>query len=91
MRVFGKKELESWLSSIMKERTLFAPKRVDDLTLFSPVQSVDEIAFDYENTNLSPKELFFPRTDTLFTIERKDGDMEITPAVIERETVIFGI
>ncbi len=30
MRVLGKKELESWLSSIMKERTLVAPKHVDD-------------------------------------------------------------
>jgi ferredoxin len=90
-KILGRKELESWLSSIMRERTLFAPKRVDDVTLFSPVQSVAEIAFDFENTTLSPKELFFPRTDTLFTIERRNGDMEITPAVIDGETVIFGI
>ncbi|MEE8470625.1 MAG: 4Fe-4S dicluster domain-containing protein [Dehalococcoidia bacterium] len=90
-KILGRKGLESWLSSMMQGRTLVAPKRVEDLTLFSPVQSVDEIAFDFENTALSPKEFFFPKTDTLFTIERKDGDVEITPAIIEQETVIFGI
>ena len=90
-KILGKKELGAWLSSILRERTLVAPKRVGDLTLFSPVQSVDEIAFDFENTTLSPKELFFPRTDTLFAAEQKDGDLNVTPAIIDKEVVIFGI
>jgi ferredoxin len=90
-KLLGKKELESWLGDIMKERTLIAPRRVDDLTLFTQVQSVDEIDFDCDNTNLSPKDSFFPRTDTLFTAEWKEGDIEVTPASIEQETVIFGI
>jgi len=90
-KILGKNELESWLGKIMQERTLVAPRRVKDLTLFGPVQSVDDILFDYQNTNLSPKEFFFPKTDTLFTGEHKDGDIEITPATIDQETVIFGI
>jgi sulfhydrogenase subunit beta (sulfur reductase) len=90
-KILGKKELESWLSGIMRERTLVAPRHVDDLVLFRPVESVDEIAFDFLTTNLSPKEIFFPRTDTLFTVEPKDGDMEVIPATIEQETVIFAI
>lgn len=91
IKILGKRGLESWLSGLLQERTLVAPKRVNDLILFSPVQSVDEIAFDFENTNLSPKESFFPRTDTLFTAEPKNDDIEITPATIEQEVVIFGI
>ncbi|HEY49703.1 MAG TPA: sulfite reductase [Dehalococcoidia bacterium] len=90
-KVLGKKELESWLNSIMQERILVAPKRVDDLVLFTPVHSVDEIAFDFQNTTLSPKELFFPRTETLFTIVHKDGEIEFTPVTVDRETVLFGI
>jgi len=90
-KVLGRSELESWLGEIMRERTLVAPRRIDDLVLFTPVQSVDEIAFDFDNTNLSPKEFFFPRTETLFTTVYKDGEVELTPAVIDRETVIFGI
>jgi ferredoxin len=90
-KILGKNELESWLGSILKERTLVAPRRIDALALFLPVQSVEEIAFDCDNTDLSPKDSFFPRTDTLFTAEWKEGDIEVTPAVIEQETVIFGI
>jgi sulfhydrogenase subunit beta (sulfur reductase) len=90
-KIIGKNELESWLSGIMKERTVFAPKRVDDLILFRPVQSADEIVFDYENTNLSPKELFFPRTETLFTAVPKDGDIELTPTTVDQEVILFGI
>ncbi len=90
-KIIGKNELESWLSGIMKERTVFAPTRVDDLILFRPVQSVNEIVFDYENTNLSPKELFFPRTETLFAAVPKDGDIELTPTTVNQEVILFGI
>lgn len=91
IKILGEKELKSWLTSIMQERTLVAPKHVDELTLFTPVQSVDEIAFDFQNTTLSPKEFFFPRTETLFTAERKDGDIKVMPAAVDKEVVIFGI
>jgi len=91
-KVFGRKELEAWLGKVMQERALVAPTRVGgDLTQFKRVSSVDEIAFDYQNTNLSPKEFFFPKTDTLFTAEPKDGDIELVPGAVEQETVIFGV
>jgi sulfhydrogenase subunit beta (sulfur reductase) len=90
-KILGKKELETWISSIAQERTLVAPKRSGDLILFASVKSADEIAFDFENTALSPKEFLFPKTDTLFTVERNDGDVEVKPATITEETVIFGI
>ncbi len=90
-KILGKTGLESWLHNIMQERALVAPKHVGDLILFDPVQSVDEVVFDYENTNLSPKEFFFPRTDTLFTTKSQDNDVELIPTIIDQETVIFGI
>jgi ferredoxin len=90
-KIIDKSELESWLGKIIQERTLVAPRRINDLTLFRPVKLVDDIVFDYQNTDLSPKEYFFLRTDTLFTAEPKDGDIELTPAIIEGETVLFGV
>lgn len=90
-KILDKDGLKSWLSDIMKERILVAPRHIDDLTLFQPVQSVDEIAFDYQNTNLSPKEQFFPRTEPLFAVEQKDVGINLIPAAIDKETVIFGI
>jgi ferredoxin len=90
-KVLGRKDLETWLGKVMQERVLVAPKRVEDLTLFQPVASVDEIEFDYQNTSLSPKEIFFPKTDTLFTAEPKDGDIELVPGAVAQETVLFGV
>ncbi|OGO03249.1 MAG: hypothetical protein A2Y72_02730 [Chloroflexi bacterium RBG_13_53_26] len=75
----------------MENRHLVAPARVDGLILFKEVGRVEDIVFDYENTTLSPKEWFFPKTETLFYVERKDGKVELLPPEIEKETVIFGI
>ena len=87
----SKKDLLSWLSQLLEDRYLVAPTKVDELTLFRQVDRVDDIVFDFDNTNLSPKEWFFPPSETLFYVERKDGHVELIPATIERETAIFGI
>lgn len=90
-KIIDKKGLESWLNGIAKERTLVAPKRIDDLVLFQPVKSFDEIELNYVNTNISPKEYFFAKTEPLFTVEPKDGDIEVSPVVINEGVIIFGI
>ena len=55
-KTISKKELASWLDGLMKDRNLIAPALADQQTVFKPVASVDEIAFDFKNTALSPKE-----------------------------------
>lgn len=90
-KILSKKELTSWLSGLMKERVVIAPTHLDDLTLFRAITTVEEIAFNFKNTTLSPKEWFFPTTDALFTIDRKNGAAELIPTSIDKEFVIFGI
>jgi sulfhydrogenase subunit beta (sulfur reductase) len=87
----SKEELLSWLGRLIEGRDLVAPTRVEELTLFKKVGQVEDIAFDFQNTTLSPKEFFFPATETLFTIENKEGQVKLIPAEVDRETVIFGI
>ena len=87
----SKKDLLTWLGQLMEERNLVAPTRVDDLLLFSKIDRVEDIVFDFDNTMLSPKEWFYPSSETLFYVERKDGQTELIPAAIEKETAIFGI
>ena len=90
-QVISRKELLSWLSSLLQERVVIAPTHVDEFVLFRPINSTDDIIFDFHNTNLSPKEWFFPATDVLFTIDRKNGTSELQPAATTQDTVIFGI
>ena len=90
-QVISKKDLLPWLNQLIPEHTLIAPIRKEELILFSPVTKVEDIVLDFDNTALSPKGWFFPATETLVTIERKDGQTELIPATEEQEAVIFGI
>lgn len=84
-------DLRSWLGNLAQERSLIAPTRSDGLVLFGAISRAEEIALDYDNTLLSPKGHLFPATKALFTIERKEGDIEMIPTSVEGEAVIFGI
>lgn len=81
----------TWLGQLMESRNLVAPTRVEELVLFKKIGKIEDIAFDFQNTDLSPKEFFFPSSETLFSIVKNDGQVELLPAVVEKETVIFGI
>jgi len=87
----SKQDLLSWLGKLRESHRVAAPVRVDDLVLFKRVERVEDIALDFDNTTLSPKEFFFPPTETLFYVDRKDGQVELVPAEVTEETVIFGI
>ncbi|MBM4443855.1 MAG: sulfite reductase [Chloroflexi bacterium] len=92
MRQFiSKQNLISWLRQQMEARQLVAPTQVDDLILFRRIDRVDDVILQFQNTATSPKEWLFPKTETLFHVERKDGKAELIPAEIDGETVIFGL
>lgn len=90
-QVLAKEDLLAWLELLTRERRLIAPVPVNSLTLFSAVSNVKNILLDFDNTTLSPKDWFFPATETLFTLERRDGTTELVSVALERESVIFGI
>ena len=79
-KFISKKDLNSWLAKVRESRRLVAPVKVGDLVLFKEIDRVEDIVSDYVNTDMSPKEFFFPPTEVLFSIERKDGGVELTPA-----------
>ncbi len=87
----SKKDLLSWLGEISRNRDLVAPTRVEDLILYRKISRVEEIVFDFNNTSLSPKEFFLPPSETMFSIEKIDGQVKLISSEIERQMVIFGI
>jgi hypothetical protein len=64
--LMSRDDLIRWLELLLQERTLIAPIRVQGLLLFQPVSKVEDIAFDFDNTTLPPKEWYLPLTETLF-------------------------
>ena len=89
--LMSRDNLIHWLELLLQERTLIAPIRVQGLLLFQPVSKVEDIAFDFDNTTLPPKEWYLPLTETLFSVKSRDGHTELVPATVEREAVIFGV
>ncbi|MGQ9546471.1 MAG: 4Fe-4S dicluster domain-containing protein [Dehalococcoidia bacterium] len=91
MNLFASKDdLSRWLKLLLQERTVVAPVRVQGQTMFEPITKVEEIVFDFTNTELSPKGWFFPPTETLFSVQR-GGKVELVPPLVERDAVIFGL
>lgn len=90
-QLISKENLLLWLSRLAREKTLIAPINVAGEIVFQQISHVEEIVFDFNNSTLSPKEWLFPTTETLFWVERKDGQTELIPAKVKQETVIFGL
>ncbi|MDH4209435.1 MAG: sulfite reductase, partial [Anaerolineae bacterium] len=91
MKATTKKDLITWLTGLMEEYALIAPTVVEGNVLYKPVASTDEIAFDFTRTDMSPKEHFFPDTQTILSITKGHGKVSLAEPPLQREQVIFGI
>lgn len=91
MKFLAKVDLSSWIEALVREGPVIAPTRVGDLVLYRPIREAEQVFLGTTHANLSCKDWFFPPTDTLFTIERSNGDIRLLPARVEEEAVIFGV
>jgi len=92
-------ELESWLDQIANARTLIAPREVAGLTLYRPVEKSAEIAWSDKPLRSAPsgrpvlsvKEIFFPATERMFSIQKSGQDIALKESFPDWETVVFGV
>lgn len=87
----SKSEVPKFIEAISSQNTVYAPVNEGDLTLFKQIQSPSEINIDFSNSDMPPKALIFPQTETLFKyVPGKKG--KIDPVQLnEKKSVIFGI
>ncbi len=92
-------ELETWLDEIAVARTLIAPRLVSGIFLYRHVTNSSEIAWSEEKSEsphtsrpiLSSKEVFFPPTERLFTIQKSGQEIHLEENYPNWETVVFGV
>ena len=92
-------ELEAWLDRISRVRTLIAPRQESGMILYRQVKKSAEIAWYGQDSNsahsrrpvLSVKEVFFPPTERLFTIQKKGQEIHLEETFPDWETVVFGV
>jgi sulfhydrogenase subunit beta (sulfur reductase) len=92
-------ELETWLDGIANARTLIAPHTISGIILYRQVAKSKEIAWHGQTSAssnafrpvLSVKEIFFPPTECLFTIQKTGQEIHLQETFPEWETVVFGV
>ena len=70
---------------------MVAPREVDGVLLYRPVESSAEIAWDFTRPKMSVKDAFFPPTERLLAIERIGQEVRLTETLSEDRPVIFGV
>ena len=91
MKVLPQKELFSWLDMIAGDRRLIAPKAVSRKVLYRPVQDSSEIAWEHDLPALSAKDVLFPATERLLTIEKMEGEINLAEHRDHPQQVLFGL
>ena len=84
-------ELENWLDGIAVTRSLMAPCEVSGVVLYRRVGNSLEMARNFPRPVLSVKEVFFPPTERLFTIQKTGQAIRLEETFPEWETVVFGV
>lgn len=88
----AKEKLNVLLGQIAAESVLVAPVSVKEgVTLFRQVSSANEVAFGFDNTDVSPKGYFFPQTEKYLKFSASFGELEISEEAGDSEKVIFGM
>ena len=69
------------------------PVALETQTLYKPVKSADEVAWDFQRTTMSPREFLFPHSEVLFTIETDElgKPTSLSETLFEGSQVIFGV
>ncbi|GAG99490.1 unnamed protein product, partial [marine sediment metagenome] len=90
-KIIKKKDILNLLKSLTKEYNIFVPVEENGDIRFSEFKSGQDISWDYRNTKISPKEILFPQTETLFSF---GPGAEVKPegsAPGGKDYLIFGI
>ena len=69
LKIIKKRDVLKFLDSIKKEYDIFVPMEKNSGIRFSRFNPEKDIPWNYRNAKISPKEIFFPKTETLFSFE----------------------
>jgi sulfhydrogenase subunit beta (sulfur reductase) len=86
-----KEQLPAFLETLRSEYRVVVPKRVGPSeVLFDDYAAGVRVPLDYVNSTLPPKDLFFPRRETLFEIQGSKAPT-LAPPAPEKPVAIFGL
>jgi len=69
MIIINKEKLQELIIKWLKEYKIFAPVKKENLLLFSEINAADEVILNSVNTKNTPKNIFLPQSEPLFTYD----------------------
>ena len=89
-KVIEKSKLPILIGELADEYEVFAPVKKKSIVSFERISAGNEAYLGFRNTKKSPKEIFFPQTETLFTYKASKKDVELaeSPTVKGKRVVL---
>jgi len=89
-KIIKKEQLGRWLEKLGKEYEIWAPVKKNGLVFFHPIKSAKEIYFNFLNSKKTPKDLFFPQSEVLFSFPKEEVEKE-AETILPKSRIIFAI
>ena len=74
-KIISKDQLKGFLDKLAEEYEVYAPAWDGGKHVWTGLDQIEELGWDFSNTDLSPKEFFFPQTECMMRY-RNDPDSE---------------
>ena len=92
MLKIAKKDLASLFALIKESGELYLPVKVAEQTNFAAYEDGAEFDLDTLKSVKSPKDVFFPQSETLYTCKNEEKTIKITPEeLVDQPFVVFGM
>jgi len=75
-KILAKDKLDAFLQGLSRDHDLFAPVMKDGKVGWAPVATAAEALWDFSNTEMSPKDYFFPQTECMMRFKNLPSDPE---------------
>lgn len=87
-----REDLPALFQKIAADQELYLPVRTADQTNFGVWREEAEVDLDTLKTVKSPKDVFFPQSETLYTCYREGKKLSVEPETLkEQDFVVFGM
>ena len=90
-KVIEKSRIPSLIEELFKEHEVFTPVEKKGIIVFERVSSVGETCLGFQNTKTSPKEVFFPQTEILFTYRMGEEGVKVEETPTPGKIVLLGV
>lgn len=88
---YTRQQLGAWLEAVAAEMTLYAPRQVEGVLLYRPVVEAEHLLWDFTRPVLPAKELFFPPSEGLLSIEKTGQQIRLAENLPEGRQAVFGV